>query len=179
MRHIKSNLLLIICLVISMVWSVSAVADDNIKHTPKDKSPGEIIRYVKEAVQLILDKGETEAFKEISDPNGPWAEGDWYVFVNDFQGYVKAHINKKIIGKTFMHVRDVKGNAFHAEAQRIAQGQPGHGWMQYWWPRATTNIAARKIGYIMRVPGKKIWVGTGVYDMKEEDVERVLKSTAR
>ena len=97
------------------------------------------------------------------------------IFVNNFDGYIIGHINPKLVGKTLLGLRDVKGNAFAAELQKIAKSKEGKGWSEYWWPRPDSDVAEQKVSYILRVPGKKIFVGTGIYGMGKEDIERVLK----
>lgn len=144
---------------------------ESLKHTPSEKTPGKIVRYVDDAVQLILRLGEKKAFLVLTDPDGPWVDGEWYLFASHFDGYIIAHLNEKLVGKSFHGVRDVKGKAFFAELQRIAQSSEGKGWSEYWWPRAGSNMPERKFSYVMRVPGKKIWIGTGAYGMDSAEIE--------
>jgi len=143
------------------------------KYTPKDKSPEEIIMYIKKAVAFVKEEGKG-AYNELTDPNGPWVNGDWYIYVNNFKGFIEAHLNRKLVGKNFYGVRDVKGNPFFAQLQEIAYSEKGHGWVEFWWPKPNSVEPVLKIGYVMRVPGRNIWVGTGVYDMKQEDIDKIL-----
>lgn len=85
-----------------------------------------------------------------------------------------AHLNKTLVGKNLLGVRDVKGNAFYARLQRIGQSESGSGWADFWWLRANSTKAERKLAYIMRVPGRELWVGTGIYGMAADDIARVL-----
>lgn len=149
-------------------------AQEKIKYTPKNKSPEEIMRYIQQAVDYIQEKGD-DAYAQLTDPDGPWVEGEWYIYVNNFKGYVVAHLNKKIVGKNMFGVRDVKGNAFYAQLQANARSKRGYGWTEFWWPKANSTVSAQKIGFVMRVPDKEVWVGTGIYDMKQEDIDKFLK----
>jgi cytochrome c len=172
MRHVIFFLSFLLCL--SGVSEV--LADEPVRFTPKSKTPEEIILYVEKSAQLFLDKGEKEAIRLLADPDGPWVDGEWYIFVNNFDGYIIGHINQKLVGKTLLGLRDVKGNAFAAELQRIAKSKKGKGWSEYWWPKPNSTVAEQKVSYILRVPGKKIFVGTGIYGMGKKDIERVLKN---
>lgn len=144
------------------------------KSVPKDRSPQEVVKYVENAVGLIQKLGEKRAFAELTDPKGKWVQGDWYIYVNNFDGFVVAHLNKKLEGKFLLGIRDVKGNPFFAELQMAAQSKKGHGWVEFWWPKANSKTPVRKLGFAMAVPGKRLWVGTGVYDMSKENIQEVL-----
>lgn len=143
--------------------------------TPRNTTPKEVMKYVERGANLIVQLGEEKAFPILTDPDGPWVHGQWYLFINSFDGFVMAHINKKLIGKTLLHIRDVKGNAFYAELQRIGQSKRGRGWAKYWWPRAASKAPEIKAGYIFRVPGKEMWIGTGVYGLTEAQIDRLIK----
>lgn len=146
-----------------------------VKMTPKDRSPKAVESYVDNAINLILKIGEKKAFAELTDPNGVWVNDDWYIYVNNFEGFVVAHINKKLVGKNLLGIRDVNGNPFYAELQKAAQRKEGQGWVEFWWPQANSKVPARKLGFVKAVPGKQIWVGTGVYDMSDDDIQKILK----
>ena len=80
-----------------------------------DLTPQRVVDHVDKAVQLILDKGEAEAYPLLTDPKGEWVDGDLYVFIYNFNGDIVAHLNQKLVGKNLMKVKDVKGNVFAAE----------------------------------------------------------------
>ncbi|MCB2189139.1 MAG: cache domain-containing protein [Deltaproteobacteria bacterium] len=117
------------------------------------------------AAQMLAEKGPT-GLAEINDPQSTWAQ-EPYVFVYDLQGNAVAHPNSKLVGKNFLGLKDVKGNMFPAEFQAIAIGQPGHGWVEYWWPKIGEKIPSQKVTYIMRVPGQDLLVGAGEYDISK------------
>ena len=150
-------------------------AEGLVRMTPASKTPDAIVRYVEAAVALIQENGKEEAFCELTDPGGPWVDGDWYLYVCNMDGHVVAHLNKKLVGRDMMGMRDVKGIPFFAQFQKIALSENGRGWQEFWWPKPGATEASRKIGFIIRVPGEPLWVGTGVYDMNIEDLERILQ----
>lgn len=150
-------------------------AQNQIRLTPQDKTPAEIFGYLEKAVELIQKKGE-EAYLELTDPEGPWVSETWYLYINNFDGYNVAHLNKKMIGKYFFAIRDVKGNAFFAELQKAAMSEAGRGWVEFWWPKPGEKKPARKIGFVVRIPNKRLWIGTGAYDMTDEEIKRLSET---
>ena len=150
----------------------AAHAQDQGKFTPRDNSPAEIFGYLDRAVRLVEQKGEA-AYAELTDPEGAWVNENWYIYINNFDGYNVAHLNKMMVGKFFFSVRDIKGNAFFAELQKAAMCDAGRGWTKFWWPKPGETEAARKIGFVVRVPGQRLWIGTGAYDMTDEEIKRL------
>ena len=133
-------------------------------------TPERVVDHVKKAVQLVINEGETEAFKKLTDPNGAWVDGDLYVFVYDFDGNIVAHLNKKLEGKNLLKIKDTKGNVFAAEFIRIAKTPAGEGWCEYWWPKPGEKKASPKTSFIKRVPGKELLIGVGTYEFNIDDV---------
>jgi len=117
------------------------------------------------AAQYLGQKG-TAALPEFNDSKNAWGQ-EPYVFVYDFKGNIIAHPNNKLIGKNFLALKDVKGNMFPAEFVAIAKG-PGKGWSEYWWPKPGEKKPSQKVSYIVRVPGKEMFVGTGIYDYSKD-----------
>ena len=138
----------------------------------EDANPQAIVDLVNNAVQLIVDKGEEDAFALLTDPNGEWVSGDLYVFVYDLSGTIKAHLNKKLEGKNLMNLKDVKGKVFAAEFVSIAKSEQGEGWCEYYWPKPNEKEASPKVSFIKRVPGKDLLVGLGVYDLTLDDARK-------
>lgn len=180
MREKKTSSLglFLILVTISTLTYITLAADSfagtQKKFTPKDKSPEEITRYLEAAVELVKKKGKA-SYDELTDPDGPWAEGDWYIYIDDYDGFVVAHINKNLVGKNLTGIRDVKGIPFYALLQEVAQSEEGKGWVEFWWPKPNETKASQKIGYVIAIPEQRVWVGTGIYGMSKEDVDRLFK----
>ena len=122
---------------------------------------------VEEAAQFLGEKGE-EGLSEFKVTGNKWGE-EPYIFVYDLNGTIIGHTaNPKLVGKNLMALKDVKGNMFAAEFVAIAK-EKGKGWSEYWWPKAGEKEASLKASYIMRVPGKDMLVGAGVYDVSKAD----------
>ena len=138
-------------------------------------TPAEIIQKVKEAVKLVQEKGEEEAFTVFRDKKGPFVWKDSYLFVIDFDGIMRMHpYVSKLEGRNQLAVKDVNGKMFNAESMAIAKG-PGHGWMDYYWVKPGEKKASPKVAYIMAVPGKNMFIGAGVYDITKAEAEKAGK----
>ena len=137
-----------------------------------DITPAIVVNHVEKSVQLILDKGEEEAFKLLTDPNGEWVQGDLYVFIYDLSGTVVAHLNKKLEGKNLMKFKDKNGKVFAAEFVEIARSEKGEGWCEYAWPKPGEKEASQKVSFIKRVPGKDLLVGVGVYNFSLDEAKK-------
>lgn len=162
--------------VLLLVFSSISFAAEKPSYTPKSDTPDEIVRFVQRAVKHINTVGEEQAYRDFYNPEGPWLKGQWFLFVNSFQGVVVAHVSSNLVGRSLLGVRDVKGNAFYAELQSIAQSEKGRGWAKYWWPRADTTVPALKFSYIERVPGKELWIGTGTYELDEAEIDKLIET---
>lgn len=53
-----------------------------------------------------------------------------------------------------------------------------HKWTEYWWNKPGEKTPSRKIAYMIKVPGKKMWVGVGMYD-KTTAIADLNKITAK
>ncbi len=159
-------------LLLALLLSSLVLAAEQQKFTPKNNSPEEIFGYLEKAVHLIQQKGE-KAYDELTDPDGPWVDGNWYLYINSYDGYNVAHLNKNMVGKYFISVRDKMGHAFFAELQRAAMSKTGSGWVEFWWPKPGEIEQSRKIGFVMSIPGQRLWIGTGVYDMTDEEIKKL------
>lgn len=121
----------------------------------------------KEAARHLEEKGEA-ALPEFSDLASQWAV-EPYIFVYDLEGTIIAHgSNPKLVGKNLIGLKDVKGNMFAAEFVQIAK-EKGRGWSEYWWPKKDAKEASLKVSYILRVPGRNMFVGAGIYDITKAE----------
>jgi cytochrome c len=105
------------------------------------------------------------ALKAISDPKGPFVNGDLYLFAGSTDKVtLVAHplAANKLVGPDLTNTKDSKGNAFFIKFKEIAQG-PGSGWVEYYWPKPGAKQDSLKKTYIMKVPGQQIYIGAGYY----------------
>jgi cytochrome c len=122
----------------------------------------ELKAKAQEAAKYLSGKGQA-GLAEFSDTSSKWAQTP-YIFVYDLKGTIIAHgANPKLVGKNLMGLKDVKGNMFAAEFVAVAKN-PGHGWVEYWWPKKGSKVPQQKVSYIVRVPNQDMLVGAGLND---------------
>jgi cytochrome c len=138
-------------------------------------TPKEVVAKVTEAVKLVEEKGEA-AFDTIRDKNGPFVWGGTYLYVLSYDGIMLAHpFVPKLEGRNLLRQKDVKGKIFNAEMIKIAQSPAGQGWMSYYWPKPGAKEASPKAGFVMGVPSKNLFVGSGLYDITPEEAAAQAK----
>lgn len=124
-------------------------------------TPEEAKAMVEKAATLITSDGQDKAFAVIDNPTGPFVDGDLYVFVTSFEGVTLAHgLNKALIGKNLLHVKDADGKLFVQAMIDVAKDK-GEGWVDYKWPNPTSKKIEDKSSFIKRV-GDTL-VGCGIY----------------
>ncbi len=165
---VRRMLVMLVCGMMVTAFAFTALADDA-KVTPQ-----QVKQLVEKAVNLIAEKGEAVAFPLLSDPNGEYVEGDLYVFTYNMDGTIVQHLKPKLVGMNMMNTMDKKGKCLACDFVRVAK-EEGAGWSEYWWPKPSTNEVAVKTSYIMKVPGKDLLVGAGVYDLTKEQAEAAVK----
>ena len=117
---------------------------------------------VEKAAALISSEGKDKAFAVIDDPAGPFVNGDLYVFVTGMDnGTTLAHgVNKALIGKNLLHLKDADGKLFVQAMIDMAQSK-GEGWVDYKWPDPVTHKIEAKSSFVKKVGD--VFVGCGVY----------------
>jgi signal transduction histidine kinase len=133
-----------------------------------------VVTLVERSVKLLSEApDEKAAFVTITKKESDFVDGELYPFVMNLDGIMLAHINKKLVGKNFLKIKDVNGNNFMATFVEVAKSDKGCGWVPYTWPKPGARKGSPKVSYIMRVPGKDRLVGAGIYDVTMEDIEEV------
>jgi signal transduction histidine kinase len=120
----------------------------------------------------MLDKEGPAAYAKLYQGDIYNKEKDLYVFVIDFNGLVKAHINPNLVGKNLMAIKDPKGTNFTAKFVEIAKGK-GQGWTSYWWPKPNQKEASQKITFVKRIGNKDEFAGIGMYDIPENKMKEL------
>jgi cytochrome c len=116
---------------------------------------------VEKAATLLTAEGSEKAFLVFDDPTGPFVDRDLYVFVLNPEGVTVAHgVNKALIGKSLLNLKDSDGKAFIQDILAMGKDK-GEGWVDYKWPNPTTKKVEGKSSYIKKV-GDLI-IGVGIY----------------
>lgn len=154
--------LVCLALLLSMVASLTATA-----HAAEKATPQEVYEKVLEAAEVVEQLGE-EGLAAISDTK-EFIWKDSYVWaINCPKGVVAAHPSKKFIGRDISATTDKnpdeskrkKHNLELCDGASNAYGV----WVEYWWERLEDNKPARKISFMIQVPGQPFFVTAGIYD---------------
>ncbi len=124
----------------------------------------EVKALVEEGVIMAVVEGMDAALKAIGDPQGPFIKGDLYLFAGSLDRVtLSAHPYKPdLVGKDLSTFRDDHGNFLFFQFLKIAL-EDGAGWTEYWWPKPGAEELSLKKTYVMKVPGKSMYVGGGFY----------------
>lgn len=143
----------------------------------KDKATPElIIQKVNDACALLQKEGAA-AFPKFKGKNSPFIFSGTYIWIHDMDAVMLMHpIKPKMETQSFMGMKDPGGKLFFAEFNTVAK-EKGSGWVDYLWPKPGEDKPSLKVSYVKlcRADGKEVVVGCGVYDMSQEDMQKVLK----
>jgi cytochrome c len=136
----------------------TATADGN--HTPEQAKA-----LVQKAAEYLKREGKDKALAAFSDPKGEFVDGDLYLVVLDAADgklTMLAHgVNKALIGKPQIDVKDANGKAFNQETM-TALSTADEYWVTYAWPNPTTKKIGQKKSFFAKVGD--VFIGAGVYD---------------
>jgi len=124
----------------------------------------ECVMKCHEAAALINSRGLGEAIKAIGDPKGPFVWKDTYVFLMNLDGKMLAHPMQPELTQLphCLLITDPTDKAIFVTFVNTAR-RVGQGWVEYMWPKPGKTSPSKKITYIYRVPGKELFVGSGIY----------------
>jgi signal transduction histidine kinase len=124
-------------------------------------TPDEAKAMVEKAVKLLEAEGKDKAFAQFNDSTGPFVDRDLYVFVLNLEGTTVSHgVNKALIGKSLVNLKDADGKPFIQEMLEMAKAGKA-GWVDYKWANPQTKKVELKSSYIKR--SGDVLVGVGVY----------------
>lgn len=106
---------------------------------------------VEKAAAFLQANGKDKAIAAFSDPKGAFTDRDLYVVLAKLEdGERLAHVNPRLVGKSFVGYRDVDGKSYGDEVMDIARG-PGNGWVDYKFTNPVTKEIGDKSSYVLRV----------------------------
>jgi len=116
---------------------------------------------VEKAVAHVKDVGEEQAFKDFTNKDGGYVEGELYVFCySPDVTLVAIGGNPGMVGKNLRNLKDPDGK--EASYELVQMGiEHGSGWVDYKWPNPTTKKIQTKSAYVIKVNDKVC--GTGYY----------------
>ena len=111
----------------------------------------EAVAMVKKAVAAIAAEGAGKAYAEISNPAGPFVDGDLYIAVYGLDGVVLAHgADAKRIGTNQIADKDPDGKAFVKERVELAATHQSF-WQTYKFKNPVTHQVEPKDMYCERL----------------------------
>lgn len=138
-----------------------------------------VVTRVEKAVALVQAEGDA-AYPKLVDPKGEFVGGSDYMFVfslkEEDKGVLTLHIKEGMIGKSLMGLKEPDTNRkFAQDFVIIAESPEGRGWTEYKWSRPDQKVIDIKATYIMKVPGKPLAVGSGIYGVTKAEAEAIVK----
>lgn len=105
------------------------------------------------AIAYVKTAGPDKAVAEFSNKDsGTRVNKDMYVVVLKTDGTILAHgVNKALIGKIFIAVKDLDGELYTQEIIELAK--KGGGWMDYKFTDPVTKKIIPKSAYSALIPG--------------------------
>jgi serine phosphatase RsbU (regulator of sigma subunit) len=98
-----------------------------------------------------------------------------YVFVMDYDGVIRVHVNPKILGRNLWDFVYTKNVQQVQEYTRIAGNPEGGGFVEYSFNKGPEGPLAAKLSFLQNVPEIGVLVGTGDYiDDVDADTYRQL-----
>ena len=118
--------------------------------------------WVRKAIALYEDSGKEETLERIADPQGPFIDGERYIFALDLEGKLLAHpFSKMLVGRNLMDLRDSEGRSFIRKLLTRANNR-GYGFVDYVWRVPNSDKEFNKTVFFERVDGMVLC--SGFYD---------------
>jgi cytochrome c len=155
----------IIAWLLSIGWSTSAAA---VKAEDLERSKARVKTFVKRAIAFVKEKGIDEAIKEFKKNPGPFASGETYIFITDFNGkLVVQHGHPEKMGEIHYGMKGLKGE-FPVQRVINTAKDKGKGFVSYYWKNPSTNQIECKTTYVERFSAglknhERFAIGSGFY----------------
>lgn len=115
-----------LCLSLVLPW-FAPLARAQGRHSKDDA-----IKMVEKAVAMHTASGKARVLAAINQKNGPFHQGDLYVFAYDIGGTMLAHpVNPKLVGRNMLDVPDSNGNYWRKTIQKINASKGAAIWADY------------------------------------------------
>ncbi len=119
-------------------------------------------KMVEDAIAYISVHGREAAFKEFDNPQGPFVNGELFVFAQGYDGYMYAYGgDAPLSGKNMIGLKDADGKPIAIPMIEIAKTQ-GSGWYSYRFNNPHTDRVEPKSTYV-QAAGEDIYIACGIY----------------
>jgi cytochrome c len=126
----------------------------------------------------LLEKEGIAAFPKFKGNNSEFIFCGTYIWVHDLKGVMRLHPTlPQMEGLEVINVKDNQGKRLFVEFNQIAKAK-GAGWVDYAWPKPGEPNPSRKLSYVKlcKVQGEDMVVGCGVYDLPDDQVDKLIMS---
>ncbi len=130
---------------------------------------------VNQACNLLGREGKT-AFPKFKGKDSEFIFCGSYIWVQDLKGVVRMEPAFPMMeGMQLIDAKDGHDKRPIFEINKLAK-EKGAGWVDYWWPKPGEPAPARKISYIKlcKVDGEDMVVGAGVYNLTDNQIDKIL-----
>ena len=146
----------------SIGWAAAEDENESYVYILEPDAKEDLINFVNEAKDFVLDHGKDRAIEVFNDPNGEFVRGELYIIAYDFNGTRLANPYKsEKIGENALNVTDSNGVAQVRNMLDIA-GRGG-GFTYYIWPNpANSSVEELKLTYVLKVD-EGLVLASGMY----------------
>ncbi len=146
---------------VSNAFAVEVVADLSPEAAKAKAMVERAVTYLEENGRTIADR--EKVFQLFDDQKGPFVDGDYYLFVYDFNGVVLAHgADPTLIGKNLIDKKDPNGVMLIKDMVEGARTL-GEGWLSFEWPHPKTKKVEPKMSFYKRPKKMDLFIGCGFY----------------
>jgi len=135
-----------------------------------------VMQKVDAGVELINKEGRA-AFPKFKGLGSEFIYAGTYIWIHSpTTGEMLMHPMKPALeGKNVNPLRDKSGKLLFIEMNQVAT-EKGDGWVAYQWPKPGEKSASTKVSYVKMAEhnGEKFVVGSGVYDISMDDINKAL-----
>ncbi len=127
-----------------------------------ESSKEELVSFLDEAKEYVLNNGKDEALEAFGDPAGEFVRGDLYVFAYDFNGTLLAHpYLPELVGRNNLDLVDPNGVPMIRNLMAVAKR--GGGLLYSVYPNPVQeNVEELKLVRALKVDDD-LWIGSGIY----------------
>jgi hypothetical protein len=129
-------------------------------------------RWVQGAIALYESAGKQATLVRIADPEGPFVEGERYIFALDLDGNLLAHpFSKQLVGQNLSNLTDHDGKSFIEKVVATSKTR-GYGFIEYRWALPNSNDDLHKTVFFERVDEMVLCSGFYTVGSPLEDIFR-------
>ncbi len=149
------------------VWAMTIISCVTVL-AQEDATTDEIYELILKALPVIEELGD-EGLPAFNDPKGEFVYKGAYVYVIDCATMtMAAHPAKQLVGANLSNMKDKNPDPAkikkHTYELCELSKRPNGGWVEYYWTKPDSDEVARKIGFVIGVPGTSYALTSSIYD---------------